>query len=112
MNHHRKIPGDPFMGAQPLPEFRANFPVRYYLPVMDFGCSVYFTPSLRRLHDGLVKVFTIAREQCAPKMYGYLCSDTTLLCMVCSTFVNFFFCGIFDRNRLPTAIIGYCSGGS
>ena len=55
------------MDVWPPPEFRSSFPVRYYL--MDFGCPVHFTPSLR-LHDGLVKPFTIAREQCAPEMHG------------------------------------------
>ena len=67
MNHHGKIPGDPFMDVWPPPEFRATFPVRYYL--MDFGCSVRFTPS-SRVHDGLVKPFPIERQQCAPEMRG------------------------------------------
>ena len=67
MNHHGKVPGDPFVDVWPPPEFRTTFPVRYYL--MDFGCSFHFTPSLR-LHDGLVKPFPIARLQCAPEMRG------------------------------------------
>jgi len=67
MNHHGKMPGDPFVEIWPPPEFRTTFPVRYYL--MDFGCSVHFSPSLP-LHDRLVKPFAITREQCAPEMDG------------------------------------------
>ena len=67
MNHHGKIPGDLFMDVWPPPEFRSTFPVRYYL--MDFGCSVHFTPS-SRLDDGFIKPFPINREQCAPEMRG------------------------------------------
>ena len=67
MNHHGKSPGNPLIDVWPPPEFRATFPVRYYL--IDFGHSVHFTPSSRR-HDGLVKPFPIGREQCAPEMDG------------------------------------------
>ena len=65
MNHHGKIPGDPFVEVWPPPEFRATFSVRYYL--MDFGCSVHFSPS-SRLRDRMIKPFPIGREQCAPEM--------------------------------------------
>jgi hypothetical protein len=67
MNHHRKVLGDPFVDVWPPPEFRSTFPVRYHL--MDFGCSVHFTPS-SHLHDGLVEPFSIGRMQCATEMSG------------------------------------------
>ena len=89
MNHHGKVPGNPFEDVWPPPEFRATFPVRYYL--MDFGCSVHFTPS-SRLRDCLVKPFTIGREQCAPEMlrsakYDPFAADTYVAARV---FYGFF----------------------
>ena len=63
-----------------------TFPVRYYL--IDFGCSVHFTPS-SRLDDGLIKSFPITRKRChcsrvpvigndlcAPEMRGLTKHDT------------------------------------
>ena len=72
------------MDVWPPPEFRSNSPVRYYL--MDFGCSVHFTPS-SRLDDGLIKSFPITRKRChcsrvigndlcAPEMRGLTKHDT------------------------------------
>ena len=110
MNHHGKIPGNPFEDVWPPPEFRATFPVRYYL--MDFGCSVHFTPS-PRLHDGLVKPFKIGREQCAPEMRGSTKYDPFAadVYVVARVFFSFFIVrlsflyGMFDLNRLSTARI-------
>lgn len=65
MNHHGKVPGDPFNNIWPPPEFRSTFPVRYYL--MDFGCSVHLPPSLPP-RDRLIEPFKIAREQCPGEM--------------------------------------------
>jgi len=65
MNHHGKLPGDPFLDIWPPPEFRSTFAVRYYM--MDFGCSVRFSPESHP-RDHLVKPFNIAREQRAPEM--------------------------------------------
>ncbi|EDR14436.1 uncharacterized protein LACBIDRAFT_321504 [Laccaria bicolor S238N-H82] len=67
MNHHGKVPGDPFIDIWPPHEFRSTFPVRYYL--MDFGCSVHLPPNLPP-RDRLIKPFKIAREQCPAEMLG------------------------------------------
>ena len=103
MNHHGKVPGNPFLDVWPPPEFRATFPARYYL--MDFGCSVRFTLS-SRLRDRLVKPFTIAREQCAPEMrrsakYDPFAADVYVAARVfygffavCLSFIY----GMFDFN--------------
>ena len=109
MNHHGKIPGDPFIDVWPPPEFRSTFPVRYYL--MDFGCSVRFTPSTR-LHDGLIKPFLIARQQCAPEMHGLRKYDPFAadVCMVGRVFYAYFAVRlpvsfVIQLNRLSTARI-------
>ena len=114
MNHHGKIPGDPFVDVWPPPEFRATFPVRYYL--MDFGCSVRFTPS-SRIHDGLVKPFPIGREQTAPEMddsrkYNPFAADVYMVGRV--FYAHFavrlsFLYGMFQLNRLSTARILFLS---
>ncbi|KIM42429.1 hypothetical protein M413DRAFT_444847 [Hebeloma cylindrosporum] len=67
MNHHGKVPGDPFVDIWPPPEFRSTFPVQYYF--IDFGCSVHLPPSLPP-KDRLIKPFNITREHRAPEMRG------------------------------------------
>jgi hypothetical protein len=103
MNHHGKIPKNPFIKVWPPPEFRATFPVQYYL--MDFGCSVHFTPS-SRLHDGLVKPFAITREQRAPETCGSAKFDPFAADMYAAARVFYalfqvrmsFLYGVFDLN--------------
>jgi len=67
MNHHGRVPGDPFVEISPPPEFRSTFPVQYYL--MDFGLSVHFSPDSDP-RKRLVKPFKIGREQRPPEADG------------------------------------------
>ena len=108
------VPGNQLVDVWPPPEFRATFLARYYL--MDFGCSVHFTPS-SRLHDGLVKPFTIGREQCAPEIrgstkYDPFAADVYVVARVFHAFFAVrlsFHYGMFDFNRLSTARISFAS---